>query len=448
MNTLVQADTATLDSLPRQGQARGSHPHGGDRAPSVLFLAWPFPPLNAPASVRTWNIARGLARCGWLVNVVTPDPGLWRQGDDSARLVQQLDTLGIRAVYTDHRWASLASGYLRTRDSRLQRAWNGIVRRAAARFDVDFAYGWRGPVLAAMGRVPTFDVILATGSPFSAFALAQEISETSGKPYVLDYRDPWTSNPHVEGKDGRRTELRERAIAAGAAAITAVSPTLAAMLQSRFALGARVHVLTNGFDQEELAGVSPAQFDDFAIVYTGDLYPPLRVVDPVFAALGPLVGHPARPWTFHYYGAHGDRVAAAARRFGLESRVELHGRVPRRAALAAVKGAGLAVVVSSVGDGSLPLEKAMMTSKIFDSLGLRTPTLVIAPDGSDIAQVIERAGVAVRCQGCDIESINAQLARIIGGERVPVGDTSTFAWTNIAAGFDAVLKSAIEERTR
>jgi glycosyltransferase involved in cell wall biosynthesis len=219
------------------------------------------------------------------------------------------------------------------------------------------------------------------------------------------------------------------------------------MLQSRFALAPRVHVLTNGFDPEELAGVTPTSFDDFAIVYTGDLYPPLRVIDPVFAALRHLTTA-ARPWRFHYYGAHTERFADAARRFGLESRVELHGKVSRREALAAVGGADLAVVVSSIGDGSRPLEKAMMTSKIFDSLGLETPTLVIAPDGSDIARVVERAGVAVRCEGRDVEGIAGHLARRLADERVAVGDTSAFAWTNIAARFDTVLQSAIAERAR
>ena len=46
--------------------------------PKLLFLVWNFPPVQAIASVRTWNVAKYLARLGWDVTVVTPRPELWR----------------------------------------------------------------------------------------------------------------------------------------------------------------------------------------------------------------------------------------------------------------------------------------------------------------------------------------------------------------------------------
>ncbi|HEX2059498.1 MAG TPA: glycosyltransferase [Thermoanaerobaculia bacterium] len=416
-------------------------------SPSVLFLAWPFPPLNSPACVRTWNVAKELSRLGWNVSVVSPDPSLWRKPEDPGIVAAQLKALGVRPVYTRHRWKALAAGHLRTGGTLVHRFLNGVARRAVAGFQLDYGAGWRVPALRAIeAEQPPFDVILATGGPFTSFRIARELSERTGVPYVIDYRDPWTKNPHVHRADRKANVARERSIAQGAAAVTAISPTLANMLRTSFDLPDRVHVLTNGYDPEELGSVVPAEFDDAAIVYTGDFYPPLRVIDPVFAALRPLMNGAVPPWTFHYYGADTERVRDAARRHGVEERVRMHGRVPRRVALEAVKGAAASVVIASVGDGSLPQEKAIMTSKIFESFGLGTPSLVIAPDGSDVSEAVNRAGLAVHCRGNDIAGMTAQLRRFIHGERIPAREIDAYAWPSIARRLDAILQTARSAR--
>lgn len=416
-------------------------------SPSLLFLAWPFPPLNSPACVRTWSIAKELSRLGWNVSVVSPDPSLWRKPEDPGIVAAQMKALGVRGVYTGHRLKAFAAGYLHTGGTLVHRFLNGIARRAASSFQLDYGAGWKRPALRAIeAEQPPFDVILATGGPFTSFEIARELSGRTGVPYVLDYRDPWTGNPHAHRADREANVALEREIARGAAAVTAISPTLANALRTSFDLGDRVHVLTNGYDPEELGSVVPMEFDDAAIVYTGDFYPPLRVIDPVFAALKPLMNEAVPPWTFHYFGADTERVSDAARRFGIEERVRMHGRVVRRVALEAVKGAAASVVIASVGDGSQPQEKAIMTSKIFESFGLGTPALVIAPDGSDVAAAVNRAGLSVHCRGNDVAGMTAQLRRFIGGERIPARDIDAFAWPSIARSLDTILRNAGRSR--
>jgi len=52
------------------------------RRPKLLFLAYHFPPSQAVGSVRAWNMAKYLARLGWEVTVITPDPSLCRSVND------------------------------------------------------------------------------------------------------------------------------------------------------------------------------------------------------------------------------------------------------------------------------------------------------------------------------------------------------------------------------
>src|SRR5439155_3501140 len=116
----------------------------------------------------------------------------------------------------------------------------------------------------------------------------------------------------------------------------------------RFKVGPKLHVITNGYDSEELAEVKPHNFGHFAIVYAGNFYPPERVITPILAALKHLEENgKSDGWYFHYYGddAH---VREEAVRLGVVNRVKLHGRVSRSEAISAVRGANIAVVITSV----------------------------------------------------------------------------------------------------
>src|SRR5262249_54324589 len=149
--------------------------------------------------------------------------------------------------------------------------------------------GWIGAAKQACSTLTAddVDVILATGTPFAAFRLAKSLSDRLGRPYVLDYRDPWSENPHPQVPallDSNITQ-KEAKLLAGCAAVTIVSQSWALSMARRFNLGAKLHVITNGYDQGELAGVELHQFGHLAIVYTGSFYPPKRVVSPVLAAL-------------------------------------------------------------------------------------------------------------------------------------------------------------------
>src|SRR5688572_20355751 len=83
-----------------------------ERRPRLLFLAWTFPPASTMGSVRTWNTAKHLARLGWDVTVVTMDPALLRNPENTERTRQDLEKEGIRQILTDHDWRFLTSDRL------------------------------------------------------------------------------------------------------------------------------------------------------------------------------------------------------------------------------------------------------------------------------------------------------------------------------------------------
>src|SRR5206468_3280592 len=76
-NSNTSVSRSVADSLSRFAPVDPAVASNRTR-PKLLLLAWNFPPVQAIASVRTWNVAKYLTRLGWDVTVVTPKTELWR----------------------------------------------------------------------------------------------------------------------------------------------------------------------------------------------------------------------------------------------------------------------------------------------------------------------------------------------------------------------------------
>ena len=418
------------------------------KRPKLLFLARPFPPVGSIACIRTGNVAMYLARLGWDVTVVTPRLSVWRYVENRVETVATLERGGLRRILTDHRLRCLAPDYLNCWNQGLGWFTGGAFRKIARCLGIDNGIGW---IKAAERACSTLspndvDVILATGSPFAAFTLAKTLSDRLGRPYVLDYRDLWTENP-LSGHPTLGSVIKKEAkLLAGCAAATIVSRSWALAMDNRFGLGSKLHVVTNGYDPEELVKVIPHYFGHFAIVYAGNFYPPKLVISPIMEALKRLKaipkGRECGKWYFHYYGGGGNHVRQEAERFGVMDKVTLHGRVSRCEALSAVRGAGVAIVIASVLEEGTLADKGTTPGKVFEAMGLGTPILLIAPFGSDAREVAETTGLARSFTGNDIDGMTSFLTDAMCGRPAEPRDLEVYAWTNLATKMDHILRAA------
>jgi glycosyltransferase involved in cell wall biosynthesis len=419
------------------------------RCPKLLFLAHPFPPLRSIACVRTWNIAKYLARLGWDVTVVTPRPSEWRNIEDASEFSILLEKEGIHRILTEHRWRFLDRDTLNSSNRRLPRFFGAVCRRIAEWLQVEStAIIWIKAAEWACASLTCndVDVILATGSPFCSFGLAKRLADRLGRPYVLDYRDPWTDNPAATRRP--RTELirKEKQLLATCAAATVVSPSWAESLARRFDVGRKLHVVTNGYDPEHPANVKPYAFKHFAIVYTGTFYSPMRVITPVMAALKWMkdgTKENRSEWYFHYYGDGEEHVRTEASKFGVQERVVIHGNVCRADVLSAVRGANVALVINSIFAENTQNDKGWIPGKLFEPLGLGTPILLIAPPGSDATKIVEETGMGHSFVGTDIEGIACFLSNIARTENKRSDCTEKYSWPILAAKFDTILREVI-----
>jgi glycosyltransferase involved in cell wall biosynthesis len=396
-------------------------------------------------------MAKYLARLGWDVTVVTPHPSLWRNVENPQIVAAELEREGIRRILTGHQWRFLICSpnpFLICWDRGVGWLVGGIFRRMMRYLGIDDP-GGIGWIRAAERACSTLtakdvDVILASGSPFASFMLARRLSNRLGCPYVLDYRDPWMRNTRGRLLSQLKIVPEEIELVSGSSAVTVVSNSL---LDGKLNIGSKLHVITNGFDPEEMAQVKPFDFGHFAIVYTGAFYIPERVITPVMRALGRLketdIGKSIK-WRFHYYGPENDYVRAGAAEFGLIDRVVLHGMVSRTEALSAVKGAGVAVVITSIFDDASREYKGIVTGKLFEPLGLGTPILLIAPPGSDARKIVEETGMGRGFVGTDIEGIVGFLSNIARTEyNIESTCTDRSSWPVLAAKLNRILRGVI-----
>jgi glycosyltransferase involved in cell wall biosynthesis len=419
--------------------------------PKLLFLAHAFPPWNAAGSVRLWSIAKHLARLGWQVTVVSPDPSLIRNAEDPERITALLAEEGIRRLVTGYRWRCLSPEALKCWNQNLGWVVGGVCRTIARSLGIDRSIGWIKAAEQACSSLgpEDVDVILASGSPFMAFRLAKKLSDRLGRPYVMDYRDLWTGNAHETRLSRPATVREEASLLKGCAAVTVVSPSWGVALDRAHGVGAKLHVVSNGYDPNGMADVQPYDFGHYAFVYAGVFYPPKRVISPFLAALKHLKekdgesGNDRKKWYFHYYGKDKRHVREQAERFELSDRIVLHGRVSRREALSAVKGASLAVVITSVEDEGTLADKGIVTGKIFEAIGVGTPVLLIAPKESDATTTTETTGLVRNFTGTDIQGMASFLSEVVSGKVPEPKNVEIFSWTNIAKQLDAVLRGVI-----
>lgn len=386
----------------------------------LLFITYYFPPLNQIACIRTGNIVKHLKNQGWEVSVITPSPALWNSNskdEDDGKLTG----LGVKFLYTQCRCKLL----LPHGQVQLHSFWTtfigkklkSLIRSIARAMRVDKMSGWYPEVKKiAQGMKPgAFDIVMASGNPYGAFQCAADIAQQINCPVVYDYRDLWSGNPHMRASKKFRDYKKEKRLLNKCDAVTVVSPSMKQSMEEMFGLENKVHIIPNGYDIDEYTHIEATEFDHIAIVYAGQFIAPNSTPEPIMKAMDLLNNDDTLPtWKFHYMGPGGKTVNDQIKQYGLENRYTYHGNVSREECLKNIKGASLAIVITSVKKEASLAEKGIITGKIFEPLALEIPILAIAPEGSDVERVIEGSGWM--CSSDQINEITKIMKSIIRQE--------------------------------
>jgi glycosyltransferase involved in cell wall biosynthesis len=231
-------------------------------SPRVLYLAFFFPPSRSSGVYRARATANVLAKAGWDVTVCTAPRRFFTEyiGSTDTSLEESVDpSIRVeRPTMGYFRWERDIRRYGRFRANFpvvANAGYNWLQRH----FFPEHYASWIPRVLAKALRMHArrrFDVVVATGNPFAAFAAAYWFKKLTGVPYVLDYRDSWTFNQFTEElkyPKGHPAWDWERKTVEGSALTVFVNEGLRTWHAERYpAAAGRMAVATNGWEPEIL----------------------------------------------------------------------------------------------------------------------------------------------------------------------------------------------------
>lgn len=357
----------------------------------MLLIAYHYPPEPAAGARRPHFLARYLPEFGWDATVLTRALELRAPAAVSeepraigapvlfARLERSLRASLPAAEATPHRASAL-------------RAFARALKSAL--YFPDRAVTWLPGACATgirLGLRQRFDAVASTALPATAHLAGAALASAFRLPWLADYRDLWSENPYASRSRIRAgaERLLERAVLARAAAVTTISPDLAARLER--ILGRGIAVIPNGYDPREWEEIESIRPSDFELCYTGSMYDGQRSPALLFDALSALrsEGDPAAGARVVFYGPNSEHLGDLAGRYGLGDAVALRGVVPRTQALAAQRSAaGLMIFLSEH-----PSTYGELGSKVFEYAGARRPVLAFGPRQSVLRGYIDRHGL-------------------------------------------------------
>jgi glycosyltransferase involved in cell wall biosynthesis len=250
----------------------------------VLVVAYFFPPIAGAGVQRTLKALKYLPEHGWRATVLTTSSTAYPATDASLVAEIPAGTRVVRAFEPRspailQRLAVIAFNRLRLGTLRDLTAWPDVMT------------GW-GPfaLVAAIREVRRErpDVIYSTAPPHTGHIVAGIVHRLTGIPWVADFRDEWSANPHGDQAPlVRRLSHRvERWIASRATAVTIVAD----YFRIAGAAPEAITVIPNGVDETDFGEASADHEPDgpFRLSHVGTLYGD-RDAGPVFDAMRRLI---------------------------------------------------------------------------------------------------------------------------------------------------------------
>lgn len=365
----------------------------------ILIVSQYFTPKNEIASIRITNFARGLARLGWEVDVLTVHANLANPLERRLDLgVDVSGEQGLSVITVPAPMAVVLTYAFRGALNRL-REISREVRRGSA---VTVGANGSGDMLPALSSARTsfqecvyakltsfvdgsyvrtfqsalnlqseYDVCFVSFGPRYmidvAYAMSRRFPEAK---HVVDVRDPIVRPGHDLAMSALLKQQRSQTLAAAFAdAFSLVSEELLAE-GDRF--GADTQVIPNGFSQEDVGCDSksrPKSDSVLRLYYGGRLYRQQSL-----KALVELCGTLREQCVIemHYAGPDSGEFVQAFMERGLTSVVTDHGRVSRSESLQLADWCDVAVVLSWNTS-----ERGVMTGKVYELIAINVPILAL-----------------------------------------------------------------------
>lgn len=414
----VSASTSTATKA-----ATASYSAGGSSSRKVLIIAYLFPPIGGGGVQRAVKMAKYLTRFGWEVHVLTVEPMYHVSLDESL-----LSELPAEVYIHRCREFSLGTGHSGMNSSvnsaaNLKVKLKSFLKKLKPYFLVpDDQILWMPSAVREGLKVMSehkIDLIYSTSSPYTNHLTGLYLKRKSGKPWIADFRDPWTQNMHRTSIRWREwlEERLERMVLRESDILLTVTHSFAANFMNKFSDEIkRVEVIHNGFDRDDFTfDQNPDQSDKCfcTFIYTGIFYKQ-RNPRLFLKAVKQLLDEGALPrdririrfaGVFDYpgYTENSDCV----HELGLETIVEVMGHLPHHQAISELKHADILILIGDTDKDS----GNYIPGKLYEYMAVGHPILALSLPG-ETTQIIEKYQLGEVVNPASIEQTKTAIIKL------------------------------------
>ncbi|MFH1675816.1 MAG: glycosyltransferase [bacterium] len=374
--------------------------------PNVLCIAYLFPPRAGVGVQRITKFVRYLPEFGWSPIVLTPtkpegsfpvDEGYQKEIPESVKIytAPSYEPYHIyRALGGSRRQDSADFRSLIEGGKRLGMAGRLYSAFQAAFLIPDPKIGWFHPAIKKADEIlktNKVDMIFSTSPEATDHVIARVIAHKTGIPWVIDFRDPWTTSLYAINRPmwaKRKEEALELRCLTEADAISVVQARYRDEYFEKYPSlinhTEKFRILPNGFDRNDFAGISPMKFDKWTVVYTGSISAP-RDPEPFFKgwkrACEKSEDFRKNAGCF-FMGEFDSRFHELAPKYIMDG-LRVMGFKKRDEVYSAQLGAGALLIIA----------EGYVTGKAYEYLAAGRPIIAIT-DGIDLIELIGGAGGA------------------------------------------------------
>lgn len=402
----------------------------------VLIVTYEFPPMGGIAAVRISKYVKYLPHYMWEPVVVTvndaptniPDPELLEEIPPGLEIHRTFSLEPTRLVRVMRQFSRTGRGEKEDEDVNAAYSFTGLpfglLTKIKGLFIPDEKIGWLPFALASSLRAVRqggAEAIFSSSPPVTAHLAAMACKRFTGLPWVCEFRDPWVDNPHydpISGVHRRIFRSIEEAVVRACDALVYAAPGIGEGFKSRYGeeIGAKGHLITNGFDPDDFAGqvaLDPeCSFSWIGSVYK-DLYPGSlmdavkKVLQSSLAAKDELV--------VRFIGTFDLESLRRLEESGLRDEVDVTGFLAHRECIERMRSSR--ILLLQLADGKM--SEILYTGKMFEYFGARRPILAMVGEGAT-KKLIEETGAGVVVNPHDEKGMEEALMGFIS--RFRAGD--------------------------
>lgn len=335
---------------------------------------------------RILKVVKYLSQIDWIFHVVTAAEDVSNLPTDHSLSKELPESATVQRISTVFK-----KGRLRIRSSFL-------VRWLVSIFYVpDIRRRWVKkvkPVILKTIDEGQFDLIFVTIPPYSLALLAEELSQETNIPIILDMRDAWSRDPlkiyPTPIHQFYDRYLEKRSIASIRTIISVYQGTIR-YLQSRMNNPVQKFFhIPNGYDEADFHQLAPEKLDAhyFHIALSGTLYSHLNRPDLLFKAFREIKKRRPEVYQrlkFHYVGRAQIKLDKIIARYGCDDIVQAWGYKSHQECLNILAAAD---AFSIIFDSKTKHAGNVIGGKVYEYLALKKPILALVPESGEMAELI------------------------------------------------------------